>query len=96
MANHSDISFSVGACARYQANPKESQLTSVKRIIRYISGTLYIYIFFLGERRKTIPISWSSKLSSQREEERKLFYLDSSMIRHKRVILLAYESQFKR
>ena len=41
MANHSDISFSVGACARYQANPKESQLTSVKRIIRYISGTLY-------------------------------------------------------
>ena len=41
MANHSDISFSVGACARYQANPKESQLTCVKRIIRYISGTLY-------------------------------------------------------
>ena len=75
MANHSDISFSVGACARYQANPKESQLTSVKIIICYISGTLYIYIFFLGERRKTIPISWSSKLSSpkRRKKETILF-----------------------
>ena len=35
-----NISFSVRAYARYQANPKESQLNSVKRIICYISGTL--------------------------------------------------------
>ena len=35
-----DISFSVEACARYQANPKESHLMFVKRIIHYINGTL--------------------------------------------------------
>ena len=35
-----DISFSVGAWARYQANPKESRLVYVKRIIHYINGTL--------------------------------------------------------
>ena len=29
-----DISFSVGACARYQANPKESHLISIERIIQ--------------------------------------------------------------
>ena len=34
-----DISFSVGACARYQSNPKESHLTTIKRIIWYINGT---------------------------------------------------------
>ena len=34
------ISFSIGACSRYQANPKESYLTTVKRIIRYINETL--------------------------------------------------------
>ena len=34
-----DIAFSVGVCARYQAAPKESHLTAVKRIIRYINGT---------------------------------------------------------
>ena len=35
-----DISFSVGAWARYQTNPKESHLVYVKRIIHYINGTL--------------------------------------------------------
>ncbi|KAK4853085.1 hypothetical protein QYF36_003566 [Acer negundo] len=34
-----DISFSVGVCARYQANSKESHLVTVKRIIRFVNGT---------------------------------------------------------
>ena len=38
--SHPDISFSVESCARYQANPKESHLMSVKGIICYINGTL--------------------------------------------------------
>ncbi|XP_059441942.1 uncharacterized mitochondrial protein AtMg00810-like [Corylus avellana] len=32
-----NISCSVGVCARFQANPKESHLTAVKRIIRYVN-----------------------------------------------------------
>jgi hypothetical protein len=35
-ANRPDIAFSVGVCARFQANPKESHLTAVKRIIRIL------------------------------------------------------------
>jgi hypothetical protein len=35
-ASRPDIAFSVGVCARFQANPKESHLTAVKRIIRYV------------------------------------------------------------
>ena len=38
-ASRPDIAFSVGVYARYQATPKESHLTTVKRIIRYINGT---------------------------------------------------------
>ena len=38
-ASRPDIAFSVGVCARFQATPKESHLTVVKRIIRYINGT---------------------------------------------------------
>ena len=34
-----NIAFSVGVCSRFQATPKESHLTVVKRIIRYINGT---------------------------------------------------------
>ena len=36
-----NISFRVGAYARYQANPKESHLTFVKRIIRYSDYVLW-------------------------------------------------------
>ena len=39
--SHPNISFSMGACVKYQLNPKESHLTSIKRIIQYISGTLH-------------------------------------------------------
>ena len=39
-ANRPNIAFSVGVCAQYQAAPKESHLTAVKRIIRYVNGTL--------------------------------------------------------
>ncbi|XP_021747243.1 uncharacterized protein LOC110713090 [Chenopodium quinoa] len=37
-ANRHDILFSIGLCARFQSNPKESHLTVVKRILRYLKG----------------------------------------------------------
>ena len=37
-ASRPDIAFSVGVCAQFQAALKETHLTAVKRIIRYISG----------------------------------------------------------
>ena len=39
-ASKPDIAFSIGACARYQACPKESHLIAFKRIIRYIASIL--------------------------------------------------------
>jgi len=37
--NRPNILFSVCLCARFQAPPKESHLTSVKRIFRYLACT---------------------------------------------------------
>ncbi|XP_073225588.1 secreted RxLR effector protein 161-like [Cicer arietinum] len=34
-----DIIFAVGMCARFQSSPKESHLTTVKRILRYLVGS---------------------------------------------------------
>ncbi|XP_070002607.1 secreted RxLR effector protein 161-like [Nicotiana sylvestris] len=34
-----DINFSVGLCARFQSNSKESYLKVAKRILRYLKGT---------------------------------------------------------
>ena len=45
-ASRPDIAYSVGACARYQANPKVSHLTQAKRIIRYIAGTIDLGLLY--------------------------------------------------
>ena len=37
--SRSDISYSVGVCARDQANPKESHMIALKRIIKYVKTT---------------------------------------------------------
>ncbi|GJV14703.1 retrovirus-related pol polyprotein from transposon TNT 1-94 [Tanacetum coccineum] len=39
-ASRPDIQFSICRCARYQDNPKESYLVAVKRIFKYLKGTL--------------------------------------------------------
>ena len=45
-ANRPNICFSVGVCARYQANPKKSHIAVVKRIIRYVNGIRDYGIWF--------------------------------------------------
>ncbi|XP_070034177.1 secreted RxLR effector protein 161-like [Nicotiana tomentosiformis] len=41
-----DIFFSVRLCARFQANPKETHLTDVKRILRYLKGTTNLCLWY--------------------------------------------------
>jgi len=53
-ASRPDIAFNVGVCARFQANPKESHLTAVKCIIRYINDTLLYGIWYSRETNLVI------------------------------------------
>ena len=45
-ASRPDIMFSVCMCARFQSNPKQSHLSAVKRIIRYLVGTTNIGLWY--------------------------------------------------
>ena len=45
-ASRPDITFDVGVCARYQAEPKMSHLTQVKRILKYVNSTSDYGILF--------------------------------------------------
>ncbi|PKU68695.1 putative mitochondrial protein [Dendrobium catenatum] len=45
-ASRLDIMFSVCLCARFQAEPKESHLTVVKRMFRYFLGTQSLGIWY--------------------------------------------------
>ena len=41
-----DIMFSVCMCARYQFSPKESHFSTVKRIMKYLKGTLDVGLWY--------------------------------------------------
>ncbi|KAI3692839.1 hypothetical protein L6452_32663 [Arctium lappa] len=45
-ASRPGIMFATCLCARYQANPKESHLTAVKRIFRYLRGTQTLGLWY--------------------------------------------------
>ncbi|XP_050914986.1 secreted RxLR effector protein 161-like [Lathyrus oleraceus] len=45
-ASRPDIMFSVCLCARFQANPKESHLIIVKRIMKYLKGTTNVGLWY--------------------------------------------------
>ena len=45
-ASRPNIAFSVGLCARFQSNPKESHHTAVKRILRYSKRIDDLSIFY--------------------------------------------------
>ena len=45
-ASRPDISYSVRVCARYQANPKESHMTTLKRIINYVKTTAEFGVWY--------------------------------------------------
>nr|GEV61297.1 retrovirus-related Pol polyprotein from transposon TNT 1-94 [Tanacetum cinerariifolium] len=48
-ASRPDIMFSVFLCARFQKDPKISHLEAVKRIFRYIKGTMHLGLWYPKE-----------------------------------------------
>ena len=77
-----DISFSVGTCVRYQANPKESRLMSVKRIIRYINWTLdyglwypYNYSFVI-----VADVDWARNIEDRKSTSSDCFFIGDCLM----------------
>ncbi|GJT83217.1 putative reverse transcriptase domain-containing protein [Tanacetum coccineum] len=57
-ASRPDIVFAVCMCARYQSKPTEMHLTAIKRIFRYLKGTIHMGLCSIFW---TSTVSWSSK-----------------------------------
>nr|GFB60975.1 uncharacterized mitochondrial protein AtMg00810-like [Tanacetum cinerariifolium] len=45
-SNRPDIMFATCMCARYQANPNEHHVSAVKRIFRYLKGTINLGLWY--------------------------------------------------
>ena len=69
-ASRPNISYSVGMCARYQANPKESHITTVKHIIKYVETTSNFGVWYDKDTNDVLAgysdVDWVGMLKSRK------------------------------
>ena len=79
-----DITFSVGVCARYQACPKESHLIALKRIIRYIIGTLELSLWYSFDTHSDVgcytDIYWVGNVVDRKNTSGGCFYIGNCLV----------------
>ena len=83
-ASRPDIAFSVGICARYQVAPKESHLTVVKQIIRYINGTPDYGLWYSKDSNACLAgysnADWAGSVDDKKSTSGGCFYLGNNLI----------------
>ncbi|CAM8957414.1 unnamed protein product [Rhodiola kirilowii] len=68
IASRPDIVYAVGVCARYQANPKESHLLQVKRIIKYVCGTVDFGIWYTKDTNPQVVSFYDADWAGNAED----------------------------
>ncbi|XP_075499100.1 uncharacterized protein LOC142537473 [Primulina tabacum] len=83
-ASRPDIMFSVCLYARYQSNPKISHLKAVKRILRYIAGTIELGLWYTHETNSNLvgfsDADWAGDLDDRKSTSGGCFYLGNNLI----------------
>ncbi|KAL5546230.1 hypothetical protein UlMin_005917 [Ulmus minor] len=83
-ASRPNLCYSVGVCARFQADPKESHLQAVKRIIRYVNGTLdYGFWYFMDTTTDLVGYSdadWACTIDDRKSTSGGCFYLGNNLV----------------
>jgi hypothetical protein len=79
-----EIAFSVGVCARFQANPKVSHLTAVKHIIRYVNDTLLYSIWYSRETNLVVAgysdADWAGSAGDRKSTSGGCFYVGNNLV----------------
>ncbi|KAK2382486.1 putative mitochondrial protein [Trifolium repens] len=83
-ASRPDISFAVGVCARYQAEPRMSHLAQVKRILKYVNGTSdYGIMYSHGEDSRLTgycDADWAGSADDRKSTSGGCFFLGNNLI----------------
>ncbi|CAA0819380.1 cysteine-rich RLK (RECEPTOR-like protein kinase) 8, partial [Striga hermonthica] len=83
-ASRPNMCFSVGMCARYQANPKESHLKAVKHIIKYVHGTSDLGILYSRDTSSSLAgysyVDWAGNVDDRRTISGGCFYIGNNLI----------------
>jgi hypothetical protein len=83
-ASRPDIAFSVGVCTWFQANHKESHLTAVKRIIKYVNATINYGIYFYRETNLVLAgyfdADWAGNGDDRKSTSGGCFYVGTNLV----------------
>ena len=83
-ASKPNVAFSVGVCARYQACPKESHLIALKRIIRYILGTLKLGLWYPFDTHSNVACytdaNWAGNVDDRKNTLGCCFYIGNCLV----------------
>ena len=79
-----DISYSVAVCARYQANPKESHMTSLKRIIKYVKTTADFSVWYSKDTKDVLVgysnVDWVGNVDDRKSTSGGCFYVGNNLV----------------
>ena len=69
-----DISYIVKVCARYQVNPKESHMSALKRIIKYVKTTADFGVWYSKDTNDVLAgysdIDWAGNADDRKSTSR--------------------------
>ena len=72
-ASRHDILFSVCLCARFQSDPRESHLTAVKKIFKYLKGTTNLSLFYRKSNEYSLVGYCDADFARDRVEHKSTF-----------------------
>ena len=101
--NRPDISYSVGVCARYQANPKESHMIVLKRIIKYVKTTVDFGVWYSKDRNDVFAgysdADWAKNADDKKSTSGGCFYVGNNLVfwmskKHNSISLSTVEAEY--
>ena len=83
-ASRPDISYSVEVCERYQANPKESHMIALKRIIKYVKTTADFDVWCSKDTNNVLAgysdTDWAKNADDRKTTSRGCFYVGNNLV----------------
>ena len=83
-ASRPDISYNVGVCVRYQANPKESHMIALKRIIKYVKTTTDFGVWYSKDTNDVLAgysdANWAGNADNRKSTLGDCFYVGNNLV----------------
>ena len=83
-ASRPDINYSVGVCVGYQANPKESHMIALKRIIKYVKSTADFGVWYSKDINDVLArysnADWVGNADDRKSTLRDCFYVGNNLV----------------